>query len=487
MKIIRGGFTSIHEADGLKLDKIYSIFEDRGHRPCTLSGSLNTLFLNCYDGHRFSSVHPNTPANIKYFGWGTHQLTFQDHIGEWWVATGMGLVRFSKVDRVEGLEHARPKAIYTKSSGLAGNDIFRLYEDSRGDLWISTIDSGGGLARWDRTSDRFQKYSVPVGHSRNVAATAFCEDEARNLWVGFYSGALGRFRDGAFTFLTEAEGAPGRMIESMYLDHAHRLWMAGYAGLVRIDNPTASRPAFVHYTTADGLASNHMMALIEDRWGRIYAGSGRGVDCFDPDMPPRPGHVTHYTVVDGLASNLVQVAFRDRTGALWFGAQHGGLSRLVPELPQHRPAPTVMITMLRVARREQALPEFGEAALEGLRLGSQENHLEIEYGSISFSPGEVLQYQYTLEGADTGWSTPSNHRSVNYANLASGNYRFLVRAIRADGIASVVPASISFTIVQPIPFRWWFVTSAILAVIGIGLAAHRLHINRFLELERVRS
>ena len=36
-----------------------------------------------------------------------------------------------------------PKAIYTTRDGLAGNTILRLFEDSRGDIWISTVGAAG--------------------------------------------------------------------------------------------------------------------------------------------------------------------------------------------------------------------------------------------------------------------------------------------------------------------------------------------------------
>jgi ligand-binding sensor domain-containing protein/two-component sensor histidine kinase len=485
MKLARSGFTSFQANDGLSVDTVYSIFGERSGRPCALTGSLHVLLLNCFDGHRFTPVHPNTPKNIASFGWGVNQLSFQDHLGEWWIATGQGLCRFPKADRVEMLAHLRPKATYTKDGGMPGNEVFRLYEDSRGDVWVSTID--GGMARWDRKSGRFCHYPDQLdGGPRKLTATAYREDRVGNVWIAFYSGGVARYRDGRFTFFEAADGAPVRLVLDIYLDHAGRLWMGGNSGLTRVDNPAADHPRFVQYTSADGLASNNAVSVTEDLQGRIYVGSRRGLDRFNPDEPLRPGNVAHFTVADGLASNFVQMAFRDGEGALWFGSQHGGLSRLIPQADRPHTPPPVHIDALRVAGVPYALPEAGQPP-KVLQLAPNQNHLELEFGGISFAGGEILRYQYMLDGGGDQWSALSTQRSVNYAGLSPGHYRFLVRAAGLDGATGPEPASLSFTIDPPMWRRWWFLTLLLLSAVMTGLAGHRYRLGRVLELERVRT
>src|SRR2546422_2001858 len=47
----------------------------------------------------------------------------------------------------------------------------------------------------------------------------------------------------------------------------------------------------------------------------------------------------------------------------------------------------------------------------------------------------------------------------SYARLASGHYRFLVRAMNADGQMSARPAVITFRVLPPLWARWWFMRS----------------------------
>jgi signal transduction histidine kinase len=207
--------------------------------------------------------------------------------------TGQGLVRYPLLDRLAQLAHARPRAIYTERDGLAGKELFRAYEDSRGDVWISTISTARDtLTRWERRTETFHRFTAQDGLPQYNAPTAFGEDAAGNLWIGFYSGGLARYAGGRFTMFAGADGLPAGMIRGIYLDHASRLWVAtGEGGVARIDDPAAERPRFGAYNTANGLSSNQATAITEDRWGRIYIGTGRGLDRLDPAS----GHIRHYT------------------------------------------------------------------------------------------------------------------------------------------------------------------------------------------------
>ena len=120
-------------------------------------------------------------------------------------------------------------------------------------------------------------------------------------------------------------------------------------------------------------------------------------------------------------------------------------------------------------------------------LAPHQNQVQIDYFGLSPATGELLRYQYQLEGTDSAWTAPTPERTVNYAELAPGSYRFLVRAVNADGQASQVPASVTFTILPPVWKRWWFLTTLALLAIASGYAVHRYRVTRLLEIERLRT
>jgi signal transduction histidine kinase len=146
-----------------------------------------------------------------------------------------------------------------------------------------------------------------------------------------------------------------------------------------------------------------------------------------------------------------------------------------------------MIGGLRVAGVKQKLSELGQTQVEQLQLNYTQANLEIDFFSLSFAPAESVRYQHKLQGADRDWSAPAGERTVTYANLAPGTYRFLVRAVNADGLSSVETAIVPFTIAPPVWSQRWFIGTTIL-LFGAGVYwVARARFVRKLELERVRT
>ncbi len=504
MKLARDGFVTYGEQDGV--DSVGAIFADRAGGVCfrgyVLGDKHASIFdggkvdllhsgeitywqtLGRYDGQRFTWFVPNVLKG-KYFGWVREGLTLQARNGEWWVAMHGQLYRFPAADNFTHLVKARPLAVYGEESTAAVPQIFRIFEDSQGRIWISSFDSGSNrLALWDRGKQTLGDLTgTPnLPSLKDDLPRAFAEDRAGNIWVGFSTG-LARYRDGAFTFFTTKDGLPPGPINYIYTDRAGRLWLAlSRSGLLRVDNPATERPAFMSYTTAEGLSSNSVEVITEDLSGDIYAGTGRGLDRLDPAT----GRIWHYTTADGLASGSFLDALRDRNGVLWFGT-HNGLSRFVPGT--HEPAAPlpILISGLRVAGLQRPLSALGESDIRLPDLAADQNQLQIDFFGLSFAPGDVLHYQYKLEGANADWTAPTDHRTVNYASLAPGHYRFLVRAVTSDGIVSPAPAAVSFTILPHIWQRWWFFSLIVVFVVAAAYTMYRYRLRRMIDLERVRT
>jgi len=482
MKIARNGIRTYTEADGLRGTLLVSLFESRAGDLFAITGPSPGGFLHRFDGKRFTAI-PLRPNGISDLSWGWNQVGFEDHAGEWWVHGAHGLFRFPRVARFEQLQHTRPKAIYTKRDGLAANEIFRLFEDSRGDVWISTIGGdGSGMSRWQRSTGSLRHFSREPGFPRSFdLPTAFREDRTGALWIGFSSGGVARYRDNRFQFFGPDEGIHGGEVEDIFTDHTGRLWIGTLrGGLIRVDDPALDHPRASAYTTAQGLSSNEVRCTTEDLYGRLYIGTGRGLDRLNPD-----GGIEHFTTADGLAPGQAVVALRDRQGALWFGNMQG-LSRWLPEPPQPSSPPPIRIRGVRVRGVPQPISELGESAVPQFSLATSQNQLQFDFVSIGFRPSERPRYQYMLEGADAAWTPPTELRTVNYASLPPASYRFLVRAVDPSGTPSATPATAAFTILPPYWQRWWFRLLALLACGSLVYGAHHYNLNRLLELERIR-
>jgi ligand-binding sensor domain-containing protein/signal transduction histidine kinase len=486
MKITRSGFISYAEKDGLETRRIATIGEDRDGNFYAVTGSLGVpaYYINRFDGRRFEKIRVNLPVGVVPT-WGWDQILMQDHAGEWWVPTISGLYRFPAVKSLRDLATARPLNVYTTQNGMGGNEAFRLYEDWRGDLWMAiiTVPSTSFLNRWDRATGTIHEYKTSEIPLATNCPTAFQEDRDHNLWIGFYWGGLVRLRNGLVDSFTKDNGLPVGFIRDLYLDSSGRLWVASSdGGVARVDDPTREKPTFVTYSRKDGLSSDQITSVVEDRLGRMYLSTGIGVDRLDPAT----GHIKRYTTADGLANSYVSVSYRDRNGALWFGTLQG-LSKLVVDTDKPTEPPPILIKGLRVAGNELPISDLGVKEAGAFEFEANKNQLEAKFVSPAFRSGEVLRYQLMLEGADNDWGAPIDQRTVTYANLKPGNYRFLVRAINADGVVSTEPAAITFKIIPPVWQRWWFVALLVVLLAAITHLIYRYHTLRLLELERVRT
>ncbi len=207
LKIARNGFTTFGESDGLA-GGATAMLEDRSGELCVVTEA--GMAVNRFEDGRFISTRINVPAALKNSQfWGSYQITFQDHEGDWWVPTLKGLMRFAKVARIEQLASARPKAHYLLQGDGDTFDIFRIFEDSRGDIWVGlgTRDSNR-LLKWERANEKFRYYTEPDGVPPMNPPTTFCEDTHGNVWIGLYGGGLLRYREGRFTLFGAEDGFP---------------------------------------------------------------------------------------------------------------------------------------------------------------------------------------------------------------------------------------------------------------------------------------
>jgi len=130
---------------------------------------------------------------------------------------------------------------------------------------------------------------------------------------------------------------------------------------------------------------------------------------------------------------------------------------------------------------------LGESQISGPALSPGQNFIQLDFVGLGFGAGEKLRYQYRLEGGGNDWSAAAENRSVHYASLSPGRYRFLVRALNAQGLGSAQPAAVSFTVLPPLWMRWWFAMPVGTALAMLLYAAHRYRLGRLIELERVRT
>jgi len=466
------------EADGLESRKVQGLFLTRRSEVVAVSGFH--LTLNRFNDTMFEHITPALPKSVVYLGWGHGPIALQDRTGDWWMATGNGVVRYTGVEDMRGLASRIPR-LYSTGEGLPDPVVLRLFEDSRGDIWAGTY---RGLGRFNRRDGRWTGYpgSVLLGNGGDVAPVhAIAEDRSGTIWAGVYPSGLYRLRDGRFQPVRA--GVPPGSINFLFTDRRGWLWIATtQGGLAVMEHPEDSLPAIRVYNRQRGLSSDSTHCITEDHLGRIYVATAFGVDRLDPST----GRFQHFTTANGLPPAEIERLLCDRQGAIWF-ASNFGLARLIPQADDITNPPPPLLRSLRADGVPLLTAELGQRDFPGLELRPGQGNVEIDFFALHFRLGEKLRYQYRLTAVDRDWNQPVESQSAHYARLAPGRYRFEVRAVNDGQLASSQTASVSFRLLAPVWQRGWFQAAILVAALLAALALHRLRTEHLLQLERVRT
>src|SRR5579863_2072888 len=109
----------------------------------------------------------------------TVNAILQDSQGYVWLATESGL------DRYDGNSIREYRRERGNDHGLASDYIWSMVEDARGDLWLAT--NGGGVARWERRTERFQQFRHDPAKANSLASDAvrtLLIDPQGRIWAG---------------------------------------------------------------------------------------------------------------------------------------------------------------------------------------------------------------------------------------------------------------------------------------------------------------
>ena len=182
------------------------------------------------------------------------------------------------------------------------------------------------LIRWERATDTLHHYGPDDGLPFE-AGTAFATDASGAVWIGFYSGELARWRDGAFEFFDHTDGLTRGMVNCLLVDSSGRLWVGAYGRRARRHR----RPGGVetrlasHRTPATGSPARPSSASPRTASAASTPALSRG----STDSTRRPDGSTTSTPPSGLVNNMVSGAVAAPDGDLWFSTA-GGVNRYRP-------------------------------------------------------------------------------------------------------------------------------------------------------------
>ena len=305
-------FTRILYKEGeLPSQYIYSLEEDiNGH---IWVGTDNGLVELDKDLNIVKSYHDTIGDSDVY-------NVYDDSKGNIWVCTlDNGLFKINLDDNsVENYKNNNSKI------SIPSNNVRDIISDSEGKLWIAT---DKGLCTFDYEREEFITYNKKLYQSNSlIDDEIFCllKDSSGLIWIGTYSG-ISRFNPNSnFTHFKldpyEDNSISGNVIHGIYEDDDKTLWIGTNESGVNIINGESIK----HLNKEN---SNIVSDLIEDITGfknYIFIGTNEGLSVLvKNDKTAKNYTITNYTTKDGLPSNKIRSLFIDSKGYLWIGTNKG--------------------------------------------------------------------------------------------------------------------------------------------------------------------
>jgi signal transduction histidine kinase/streptogramin lyase len=267
---------------GLKSNRIITLYEDRAGAIWigTEQAGLSRYFRGTFTTY---TTADGLPGNYIF-------SLAEDAEGGLWVATNNGLARLA----------GGRFTTYTTPDGLADDRVFLVKAGRDDNVWmVSTY----GLTRWQR--GRLSAYPLPPDGNFNDTRTLF-EEADGSVWIAGLR-VFARFRGGAFTFYSHAPGASGRTPVAIF---------SGRDGtphfLMKSRPPGFEAENVITDPSLSGWAGAR--AIIEDREGNLWVGSGR-----DGLHRYKAAQVEAYGASEGLSDDGFLVIAGDGADGLWLG------------------------------------------------------------------------------------------------------------------------------------------------------------------------
>jgi len=503
---------SDNNLNGLFLDKFNTLWVS------TESGQINSINLKQnnfeflrHDPKKYSSLADNYTTAIE-----------EDRNGNVWFGTRQGLSVWNR--RLDSWQHLKNLS-FKYSSNIP--DIIRDLQADNMHMWVATYNDG--LYKININTFLRAQYSTDATNKIGLQkVNALLVDTNKNVWAGGEEGNLTRIsangdiksftlrdisamiqlasgeivaagKNGVFNIQTgsisfqpikkldpNTKNLPYFNINSISETLSGEIVFATEGAGIVIYNPENGKIDVINQKS--GLPSNRVQGLIIYGRNEVWAGTTKGLVNFIIEDNPT---IRVFDKDDGLLSAVfTRGSFAQLDNKLAFGTLKG-VSVFNPNKLKSKPTtvPNILMGSLNILSKNKdsnkalANVSFGKK----LKLDSDQNSFHIKfYGMI---PGDYSQlvYSWKLEGLEEEWSQPSSQREANYANLAPGNYTFLVRGKKVNGNWSSVK-EISINVASP----WWASTGAyllygLLIALLVGVPLYFFRILKKKENKALRS
>jgi signal transduction histidine kinase/ligand-binding sensor domain-containing protein len=229
-----------------------------------------------------------------------------------------------------GVSEMYPIAGLRSNAGAPG--IISLARGPDGSVWVGIISKGQGqgLARFDHGSVRSFVTQTFDGSKFGVFALHF--DRGGNLWVGSDNDGIFRVHGNAVDHYAKTEGLSSDFVRTLFEDREGIVWAATSNGADKFHDPRITT-----FSAVEGLAKDWAVGVSASGDGTIWVANAESLDHIEKN-----GAISSIQAGKGLPGSQVSSLLEDHAGNAWVGVDDGlyvfknGHFRRLPE-PNHRP------------------------------------------------------------------------------------------------------------------------------------------------------
>jgi ligand-binding sensor domain-containing protein len=172
------------------------------------------------------------------------------------------------------------------------------------------------------------KIPMPIGANKDVPIVASIEDSDGNLWFGSVGEGLFKYDGKTFVHFGMEQGLNSNFIYSILQDKTGKIWVGTNKGLNRFDrNKCLSIPIVLsynnpsHFNTMTNISTpteNTVWSMMQDKNGTVWFGTDDGVYCYDGKAFSR--FLDNQTVINKDSLNLKGIfsIVEAKNGNIWF-------------------------------------------------------------------------------------------------------------------------------------------------------------------------
>lgn len=378
---------------------------------------------------------------------------------------------------------------------LPDDHIYDVKRDANGTLWVATYFAG--LCRFDETKKSF----IPLTHQAAQASslsssniTSLLLDKKQQLWVGTLGG-LNRKRPGRDAFVrythrpADSLSLSNNHVICLFDDSKHRLWIGTRDGGLNLLLP--DQRSFRHFTTRQGLLSNSIFGIQEDKRGMLWLSTDKGIVQFDPERST----FIAYNKYDGLLCKefTPNSTFRDTEGLLYFGGYNGIVVFNPAHIRRNTTPPRLAFTGLHLFNQRESTPSTVRKAdvpvdfSQPLIFTHWQNVFSLDFAAFNYINSPKNRYAYQLVGFDNDWNHVKDPQAT-YMNLPAGDYVLRVKGTNNDDVWNAKPLELAITVLPPFWKTYWAYCLYVLVFLGMlrlwsGFNRNRLQLTHDLKIE----